>query len=307
MRKSNFLWSFMIVIMIVSITSVVVIAKTMNTPDESETLKSKVRDEMNYLDEKISSMINSLNNLTLTNYIVEDRKVTSQEEKTANNTNDGSENTNSLTEQNSTADNSSSSSQGSSQSKQPQNLTEMKNNTILSSDRNVDWSKLDSSVEVLHSSWSTILLDLYKLNINKDDILKFSSLLDQLTLNIKDKKKIEALDSLTQMYSCIVGYIHSFAGEDELYKNVAKTKESVFYAYANVDKDNWDEVKNHLQNAENAYIPVVNNINHKEKEFTINKAYITLKELQNGIADRDKDVFYIKYKNVLEELNILMG
>jgi len=183
----------------------------------------------------------------------------------------------------------------------------MSQNNILENDRTANWDELKTTVENLHSSWSTILLDLYKLDINKDEILKFSSLLDQLTLNVKDEKKIETLDSLTQMYSCVVGYIYSFEGEDELYKNIAKTRESIFYAYTNVDKENWDEVKNHLNNAESSLVTVVNNIYNQEKEFTINKAYITLKELQNGISERDADVFYIKYKNVLEELNFLMG
>lgn len=195
----------------------------------------------------------------------------------------------------------------SSKNKEPKNITELNENNILKNDRKANWNQLQTTVENLHLSWSTILLDLYKLDINKDDILKFSTLLDKLTVNVKDEKKIDTLDNLTEMYSCIVGYIHAIASEDEMYKNVAKTRESIFYAYAGVDKDNWEEVKNHLNNAEISFLVVVNDTNNQEKEFNINKTYITLKELQNGISDNDKDVFYIKYKNLLEELNFLMG
>lgn len=95
MKKNNLMWSIIVLIIAVSITGAVVLAKSMNNPDENEILKSKIRDEMNYLDGKISTMLNSLNNITLTNYIVEEREISSQESE-LNASDAASEQTNSV-------------------------------------------------------------------------------------------------------------------------------------------------------------------------------------------------------------------
>ena len=53
-------------------------------------------------------------------------------------------------------------------------------------------------------------------------------------------------------------------------------------------------------------IAMMNNMGtQNEKEYHLNKAYILLKDLQNTVDKNDADIFYLKYKNLLEELNIL--
>ena len=42
-------------------------------------------------------------------------------------------------------------------------------------------------METVYSSWPTILIDLYELDINDNDLLAFSSKLDQAMKNIKDE------------------------------------------------------------------------------------------------------------------------
>jgi len=113
MKKNNLIWSFIVITIVVSITGAVVLAKNINVQDETVILKSKLRDEMNYLDGKISSMINSLNNITLTNYIVEERKISSQDAE-SNQSNNTSESGKSGSEEGSSSG--SSSEEGSSQS-----------------------------------------------------------------------------------------------------------------------------------------------------------------------------------------------
>lgn len=314
MKKNNWLWGFFVILIVLSITGAVVVAKKVNGTDETESLKAKLRDEMNYLDGKITTMINDLNNIVLSNYIVEEKEIRSQNgtslsddaasSKSDSSSDGGSEQSSTKEEEKSST---TSGGSGSEKSKQPKTTTEMSYNSILTNDRDkIDWEQLKITAENLQSSWTTILLDLYKVDTNKDEILKFSGLLDELVKNVKEEKKVESLDTLTQMYSCVVSYITSFA-QDESYQNIARTKENVFYAYVQVDKDNWQEVQKSLQNSENSYLTLVNNMQNNKKEFTINKAYIALKELQNSIPEQSKDVFYIKYKNLLEELNFLMG
>ena len=45
--------------------------------------------------------------------------------------------------------------------------------------------------------------------------------------------------------------------------------------------------------------------NNKFNEYKVNKTYILVKELQNSLDLQDKEVFYIKYKNLLESINTL--
>ena len=44
---------------------------------------------------------------------------------------------------------------------------------------------------------------------------------------------------------------------------------------------------------------------NENNEVNINKSYILIKDLQNSSNNTDKDIFYIKYKNLIEQLNIL--
>ena len=43
----------------------------------------------------------------------------------------------------------------------------------------------------------------------------------------------------------------------------------------------------------------------KKNEYKVNKTYILVKELQNSLNLQDKEVFYMKYKNLLESINTL--
>ena len=43
----------------------------------------------------------------------------------------------------------------------------------------------------------------------------------------------------------------------------------------------------------------------KDKEYKVNKTYVLIKELQNSLGYKDKKMFYIKYKNLMESINTL--
>ena len=42
-----------------------------------------------------------------------------------------------------------------------------------------------------------------------------------------------------------------------------------------------------------------------KNEYNVNKSYLELKEFQSSVDTKNKDILYIKYKNLLDELNIL--
>ena len=49
---------------------------------------------------------------------------------------------------------------------------------------------------------------------------------------------------------------------------------------------------------------IVTNIGQEEKhsKYNINKSYIIINEMQNAVTLKDRNIFLIKYKNLLEEL-----
>ena len=61
-----------------------------------------------------------------------------------------------------------------------------------------------------------------------------------------------------------------------------------------------------IKKAEEAFNNVMTDVNFiNEKNYNVNKTYVSLKELQNSISLNDPDVFYIKYKTFMEEINLL--
>lgn len=278
-----------------------------NNGDNSN-LKDKVDSEMSFLDTQLLNMLNELNGILFVNYVVSAQEVKETESTSSNEKqeNPSEKNSNSEGESKNNSQSGSNSQSGDSTSKKSTALDySMESNGILSSKNSTDWNKLKYDVEQLYTSWSTIILDLYKLNINSTNILEFSSNLDLATKAIKDENKKEALVLLAKLYSYIPKYIESYSDNTRKI-NVLKTKSSILNAYSIIEEDRKDDIKKEISNAEEAYLTIINDIaTDPNKQFNINKAYILIKEMQNSIDTETKEIFYIKYRNLMQELNII--
>ena len=88
--------------------------------------------------------------------------------------------------------------------------------------------------------------------------------------------------------------------------NLKWTKAHILKAYSSVNRGDWNTVTSEVGQAEQAYNAVLSDVEFvNKKSYNTNKTYVTLKELQNSIASSDEDIFYIKYKNLMEEINLL--
>ena len=84
------------------------------------------------------------------------------------------------------------------------------------------------------------------------------------------------------------------------------TKYSIFKAYSLLDSENWEEIAGYLQEAREKFTKIITNENVQENnQFIVNKCYILLNEIQNSANLKDKQLFLIKYRNLLEDLNNL--
>lgn len=274
--------------------------------DDKKDLKEKVEEELNYLDTHIIGMINDLNNISLENYTITSERVEVEEKskKLSTGSTGGEQESSSQQE----GQESSSQSQSSKNSQKENNIdtTKMEPNTTLSTNTNdVDWERIKYEIENLNESWSVILLDLYSLNVNNEDVISFSTDLDNAVISIKNENKQDSLTNIAKLYSYIPNYEKAISAENNM-QNIKQAKSFLINAYSFVEQGNWNEIQRNIAECEKTFKNVVNDIEFaKKNEYKINKTYVLIKELQNSLELQDKEVFYMKYKNLLENINTL--
>lgn len=248
---------------------------------DEEQLRDKNISEIDYLDNYIMLMLNSINDIDLKQY---DAKI----EKT--------ENLNEILQE----------SEETSSEDTGNNVVQysMVPNTILNADKTINWENLKLEIENLNNTWPSIIVDLYKANVDNKKLTEFSDLINTCIGNIKNENRTETLNSLAKLYEYIPVFLEKIVSDNQQVE-LAKTKVEVIKAYVNIDFANWEELKTSLDRAISNFEPIVNNTNEAEKEYNIRKAYVLLQEFKNAVDTNDKDLLFMKYKNLMEELIIL--
>ena len=248
---------------------------------DEEQLRDKNISEIDYLDNYIILMLNSINDIDLKQY---DAKI----EKT--------ENLNEILQE----------SEETSSEDTGNNVVQysMVPNTILNANKTINWENLKLEIENLNNTWPSIIVDLYKANVDNKKLTEFSDLINTCIGNIKNENRTETLNSLAKLYEYIPVFLEKIASDNQQIE-LAKTKVEVIKAYVNIDFANWEELKNSLDRAISNFEPIVNNTSEAEKEYNIRKAYVLLQEFKNAVDTNDKDLLFMKYKNLMEELIIL--
>ena len=276
--------------------------------------KEKSLSEVEYVETKLVTLFNELNNIESRNYTVSVKEIESPSKE--ENSESSSSNSKESTEQQSQGqeqnqgqqDQGGQTSGGDSQGEQEEKTTqefEMKETGILTKTEDIDWEHVKTEVENLYTSIPTITLDLYQMQIPRENILSFNQEFDKLTISVKEENKENTLQELSNIYNYIPTFVENISDSD-VYKVVINTKNNLFKAYSKLDSGNWEEISNDVKTTIDTYAGLVTNTNiEKEKQQSVNKIYIMLNELQNAVNVQDTSVFLIKYKNVLEEMNNL--
>lgn len=295
------------IILICIIICVIFIISKNNSKDTS--LQAKTEEEIEHLEEKIVAMMNNINKITLSNSVLVEEK-TNENSQTSGNTNQTNDNSQAGGKGGSSQGSDSSSSSGSSNSDNDKENSnkgnakyEIVNDSILANkNQTIDWEYIKSSAETIHSLWATLTIDLHSLNVNNQDILNFSSVLDQVTLSAKQEDKTATLNNLASLYAFFPIYIKQIS-DDSKKINIDYTKACVLNSYALVEQNKWDEMKLQVTNGINYFTNILNSVNNeKQNQNKLSKTYVLLNELNNSIDLKDKDLYMIKYRNVMEEL-----
>ena len=271
----------------------------------TDSLKTKADTEISYLNTTIVSMLNQLNNITYANYEIVEETVSIDQSDTKSGSSGGQG-------QSQGSDNGSGDTQGQSQSQGQSNTItnmNMEDNTILvNSNKKTDWDNIKKEVERMYQTWTTVLIDLNSLNVNQEDLKKYSTTLDSVTKAVQKEDKKTTATELANLYSLLVSYTRDYS-DDSKKTNLLDTKSNILQAYALAEDDNkWQEMKSNINKAQKAYGNIMNsglqdgiNINN------INKAYILLNEMEKSTDTQDKSIFYINYKNLMQELETIEG
>lgn len=272
--------------------------------DYSDT-KEKVIEEMRYLDTRIVDTLNSLNNITLENYSVSSKEITTTTQSTQG-SGQSSEGKSETSTTNAQGSSSSSSSTENSSKDEKISVSEMKREAVILTDVNdVDWKNIKNQIELINSFWAIIAIDLYSFNVNNEDITGFNTALGNAILSIKDENKEEALTNLTEMYSYIPKYLKAISAENSI-QNIYQTKEHILTAYALVERDDWNGIKTRVNEARNSFNSIMSDTDYTSKnKYKVDKAYILINDLVAAIPNNDATIFYMKYKNVIQALNVM--
>lgn len=267
--------------------------------NSEENLNTKVISELDYLDGKIIGILNKLNNISFESYSIVSEKVKlsakDEKAKTEEKGGEGSKNNDGTEKEEETED-----------ENKTINSTNMVVNTELNKNRNdINWDELKEEIEEINSSWAIVILDLYTLNASNNTILEFSEQINNVMIEIKAENKQNTLNALAKLYSDIPKLLKEI-NIDENKQKIRQTQSYVIEAYILAEDMSNTQISNNVMLAINEYSEIMSNIDYtKDKSEKTNKIYVLLNELSNSVIQKDEDVFYIKYKNFMKEIETL--
>lgn len=302
--KKNYKIAY-IVLILISFLFIFFIYKVSGKDSSSEDIKVKTLSEVKYLESKFQNLFNNLNNISFDNYRVSstDIKEKKSEDKASESSSKTSGENNEENSEESESSNDLKSLSEEDDSSRNNKQYKLEKEGILTKDSQIDWDKVKNDVEDIYTSLYSTTLDLYQTNTNKNDIINFNKEYDNLTKSVKDENKDDALIQLSMLYDYLPGFIENCT-EDERERTIVKTKNNIFKAYSNLDSKDWDTISDNINSAIQEFTKIITDVNNQEKgnQYNINKSYVMINELQNAVELKDKEIFLIKYKNLLEEL-----
>ena len=280
------------------IICIIILLSGCKKSEEKPNIDDKISAEIQYLDKEISGFIDIATGKNEKNYDVQKEKAkTGVSNK---NTEDSNSKGNS---EESSEEGSQEDSNQKSKSRNQQNQSDEYEVTIMSMKYNSSnkiedsqWDELKNSIEKLYTSWTTIENDLnLKDNIQKDNITNLNKNFDNLLLYAINKDEKNFIKESIESYANITNIADQVEYEkNKLYKLQSKNK--IFEAYYNVQENDWISAKNNI-NLANSYLEKIENLKNRVK--------VSLKNLSNSVDQNDETVFYIKYEDLINEINYI--
>lgn len=170
------------------------------------------------------------------------------------------------------------------------------------SEDGLDWESIYDESEILNESWSTVVLDLSKLNIPEEQINGLGQDVANLVISISAQNEDELFTNLYSIYSRLP-QIEQVYSDDTISKSKRELKRTVFLAHVYAENDNYEASKNEIQNASNRYNEMMKDTNYiKNSSYNLNKILVEIEELKSAINLENIALIRIRFVNFIEEL-----
>lgn len=163
----------------------------------------------------------------------------------------------------------------------------------------IDFDKINYRFEIMYQNTPNIMLELYEKGINQEKILGFNDTIDNVFHDINNKNDSEVFEDLGKLYE----YLSSFVVDDELYTSILEVKSNIYKCRSKLNRNDWDSLNEYNNIAVQKYNNILNSLDKRLNQKQVNVAYISINEMENAIKLRDKAIYLIKYRFLLEELN----
>lgn len=273
-------------------------------------IKEKADAEIQYIDGKLVNLFNELNNIKFDGYTISATNISENDTSTQSSEQNSSSSSSSGSSSEGDSKGKSAGNSGSGGSSENEGSSEKQNNKqytlegtgVLNKKEEINWEEIKKEVENVYSSLSSMTLDLYKTDAKYQEILDFNKEYDNLIKAVKEENKEDTLAELAKLYDYIPKFKEACSNESSQII-IANTKNYLFKAYSILDKEDWATIASNINHSTQEFTKLVTNVENKNnKQYNINKSYIMINEMQNAVTLQDKEVFLIKYKNLLEEL-----
>lgn len=169
-------------------------------------------------------------------------------------------------------------------------------------DDGLDWNGIYEECEILNESWSTVVLDLSKLNIPEEQINGLGQDVANLVISISAQNEVDLFTNLYSIYSRLPE-IENVYSDDLVSKNKRELKRLVFAAYVSAEAGNFENSRNEIQNASNKYNEMMQDTEYiKNSSYNLNKILVEIEELKSAINLGNIDLIRIRFVNFIEEL-----
>ncbi len=121
---------------------------------------------------------------------------------------------------------------------------------------------------------------------------------------MQEENKADTLIVLSNMYNYIPTFL-SQVTDNQKFISLLQTKAFIMQSYALIEQDKWDEMLSIIQKAIDTFLLVINQADNTNANVnTLNKIYIYLNEIKKTIQEKNKELYFVKYKNLVESITI---
>lgn len=292
--KNNLIKYILVFVAIAVIVAVVIIIYLFF--DKSENVVStqqKVEQEIEYLDKKLVSVANSLNNLD-TEYLLTNNEIKAKSQSESNAQGNSNSAGNNEKSQGTTNE-----SQSDSNQSETIDIKTINPKSVLTRDRNdIDWQYINIALEEISNSWAIINIDLKSIDVPNDELLTFRDNIDTALKYSKENDKINSLISVANIYSMIPNYENRYSNET-MDIELKYIKSDIISSYALLDTDRWSEILGLLNDADSRMSKLVSLSGNSSD---IQKIYVELKEYIKSVNDMELDLCYMKYFYLIKDI-----